>query len=444
MNSNIDETRALTFGDRPSSDVVVRLRTQEGRDDWLYCHSEILRARSKYFDDRLSENWPTMQILDSRQCVEVCCLESDLDHHVNTLRLFYVAKNDLSDDVRLGVKNALGILKVAVELSCPLIVFACISYIEAVPWEESEEEEILKTIPRMGPEAEQILARLQPVNQVPVIKVFISAIRFATSSPPKSLKDIKATAQEQLEYMLTEDDDASILIADDKIKGEVKVCVQELIFRFSRFIDTSISDMESSATCKGGNMQLFLSHLSDLSWTCQILTKLDLMKEFVTKWIESSDKILQLVKRASLQSAPEHAEISFKVAEITNKVLESIGYGKVILPVANRSRMVKQWLPFIRITKPLLDSSANCAEDLADAFKVDDELWQSLESSFVSIILALPSEDQADILTEWSTNEHSQYPDLTEAFEMWFHRTKVTKRKLTAATSKINNSTAQF
>ncbi|KAL9679301.1 hypothetical protein QQ045_017159 [Rhodiola kirilowii] len=441
MESTVDETRAPTFGDRLSSDVVVRLRTQEGRDDWLYCHSNILRAKSKYFDDRLSENWPTMQILDSRHCVEVYCQESDLDYHVNVLRLFYVAKNNLSDGMCFGVRNALGVLRVAVELRCPLIVFGCISYIEAVPWEESEEEEILKSIPRMGPEAEPILARLQPVNPMSVRRIFVSAIRFATSSPPLSMKDIKSTAQEQLEYMLTEDEDAPLLTADEEIKGEVRDCVQKLLIRFSHFIEASISNTESSATCKGGRSQLLLPQLLDLSWVCQILTKLDLMKDFVIKWMELSEKILHLVRQASLQSAPEHAEISFKVAEITSKVLETIGYGTVILPTVQRLHMVNLWLPFIRITKPLLDSSANGDEaDLAEAFRVDDELWQSLESAFVSIILALPSEDQAEILTEWLANEHIQYPDLTEAFEMWCYRTKVTKRKLTATTGDINNS----
>uniref|UniRef100_A0A7N0V6G6 BTB domain-containing protein n=1 Tax=Kalanchoe fedtschenkoi TaxID=63787 RepID=A0A7N0V6G6_KALFE len=440
MESAIDETRAPIFGDRPSSDVVVRLRTQEGRDDWLYCHSEILRAKSKYFDDRLSENWPTVQILDSRHCVEVYCQESDVDCHVNLIRLFYVKKSDLSDDMRLGIRNALGILRVAVELSCPLIVFACISYIEAVPWEESEEEEILKSIPRMGPQAEPILARLQPVNPIAVRRVFVSAIRFATSSPPLPMKDIKSTAQEQLEYMLTEDDDAPILTADDEIRAEVKDCVQKLLFRFSHVIEASISDMESSATSKGGKMQLFLSHLLDLAWACQILIKLDLIKDFVIKWMELSEQMLHAVKQTSLQSAPEYTEISFKVAEIASKVLEPIGYGTVILPTAQRLHMVKLWLPFIRITKPLLDSSSACVEEEnSEAFHVDDELWQTLESAFVSIILALPSEYQAEILTEWLANEHVHYPDLTEAFEVWCYRTKVTRRKLTAV-GEINSN----
>ncbi|KAF3547008.1 hypothetical protein DY000_02003664, partial [Brassica cretica] len=79
-----------TFGDRFTSDIVVRLRNEEGRDDWIYCHSKILTEKSRYFADRLSDKWPTCKILDSRYCVEVICQESDYDHHINLLRLLYV------------------------------------------------------------------------------------------------------------------------------------------------------------------------------------------------------------------------------------------------------------------------------------------------------------------------------------------------------------------
>ena len=54
--------------------------------------------------------------------------------------------------------------------------------------------------------------------------------------------------------------------------------------------------------------------------------------------------------------------------------------------------------------------------------KIDGEIWQALESSFVS-------SDQAEILTEW-LSKNGVYPDLTEAFEVWCYRSKVAKRRL--------------
>lgn len=414
------------IGDRSTSDVVVRLRTQDGRDDWLYCHSHILIEKCKYFADRLSDNWPTCQIIDSRNCVEVYCQESDFDHHVNVLRLLYVATDGLLNDMWHGVRNALGILQVAVDLGCPQIVTACVSYLEAVPWEEAEEEEIIRIIPNMGAEAEPILARLQPVNPSAILGIFLSAIRFATSSPSSSMADLKSSAQEQLEYMITEDDDAPILTADDEIKSEVKQCVKRLFSRFNNVLEALLSEHEESIS-EEEKMQLFQSHLLDLSWACQILSKMEIMREFVSSWVDASDKIIKATEQSSRTT--EIVEIKLKVIEVAAKVLEAIGYGTVILPTAKRLHLVKLWLPFARATRPLIDSATTDDEGTM-TFKPDGELWQSLESTFVSMILALPSGDQTEILTEWLENQHIHYPDLTEAFEVWCFRSKVAKRRL--------------
>lgn len=416
------------IGDRSTSDVVVRLRTQDGRDDWIYCHSHILTEKSKYFADRLSENWPTCQILDSRNCVEVYCDESDFDYHVNVLRLLYAVIDGSMDEMWHGVRNALGILRVAVELGCPQIVTACVKYLEAVPWEEAEEEEILRIIPRMGLQTEPILARLQPVNPSAIMGIFLSAIRFATSSPPPPMNDLKISAQEQLEYMITEDDDAPLLTADDEIKLEVKECVKGLLSRFNNLLEALLCEPVESV-CRRGIMQSFQYYLSDLSWAGQMLNKLEIMREFVNNWIDASDKIVKVVEQAS--PTVEITETRLKVIEVAARVLEQIGYGTVILPTVKRLHAVKVWLPFVRVTKPLIDSaSCDGDNDNAPAIKIDGELWQSLESTLVSIILALPSEDQAEILTEWLGNEHIRYPDLTEAFEVWCYRSKVAKRRL--------------
>lgn len=427
MEPPSNETRAPSrIGDRSTSDVVVRLRTQEGRDDWLYCHSHVLVEKSKYFADRLSENWPTCQILDSRNCVEVYCQESDFDYHVNVLRLLYVVMDGSVDDMWHGVRNALSCLRVAVELGCQQIITACVNYLEAVPWEEAEEDEILRTIPGMGSQVEPILARLQPVNSTAIVGIFLSAIRFATSSPPPHMNDLKSSAQEQLEYMLTEDDDAPLLMADDEIKFEVRECVKGLLARFNNLLETFFCESGESVTM-AGEMLLFQSYLSDMSWACQILGKLEIMREFVSTWTDASEKIVKAIELAS--SKADVLEMKLKVIEVASKVLEAIGYGTVIFPATKRLHMVMVWLPFVRVTKRLIDSIPTNGDD-ALTFKLDGELWQSLESAFVSIIVALPSGDQAEILTEWLGNEHIRYPDLTEAFEVWCYRSKVAKRRL--------------
>ncbi|XP_059278530.1 BTB/POZ domain-containing protein At3g05675 isoform X1 [Lycium ferocissimum] len=427
------------IGDRPTSDVVVRLRTQDGRDDWLYCHSHILVEESKYFADRLSDSWPTCQILDSRNCVEVYCEEPDLDSHVNVLRLLYVVADGLMTEICHGVKNALGILRVAVKLGCPRVIAVCVDYLEAVPWEEAEEEEILNTIPGMGSNAEPVLARLQPVNPTAVMKIFLAALQFATSSPPSPLNDLKNTAQEQLEYMLTEDDDAPLLTADEEIKLEVMRCVKNLFDRFKSLVESLLCDLQESILDLG-KMQSLHSYLTDLLWACQILGKLEIIRDFVCSWTELSVKVLTIVQQKDAEN--QILKTKLKVLEVTTKVLEAVGHGVVVLPTVKRLHMVKLWLPFVRTVKPLVDSVTETEDDIT--LKVDSDIWQSLESAFVAIILTLPSVDQTDILTEWFENQQIWYPDLTEAFEVWCYRSKVAKRRLTTLGEEHNMAKADL
>ncbi|XP_013624129.1 PREDICTED: BTB/POZ domain-containing protein At3g05675-like [Brassica oleracea var. oleracea] len=323
-------------------------------------------------------------------------------------RLLYVvgSDDDVPEDHHLchNVKSALGILCVAKELDCPLVVTACVNYLEAVPWEEGEEEEMLRVIPMIGPEAEPVLARLQQVDQSAVAGIFSSAFRFATSSPPQPLCDIKASAQEQIEYMITEDDDAPLLIADEVIKIEVKECVKSLFARFFQCL-------EEVSSKNGLSLKMVVSNLS---WAFQILTKMEMVRDFVVTWVDTTEKLAKVVE--AMEAGAETVEIRVKVTEVTSKVVEVIGYGTVILPTVKRLQMVKLWLPFVRKTKPLVDSVVtNQEEDKEEGVrcKIDGEIWQALESSFVSIILALPSSDQAEILIEW-LSKNGVYPDFTE------------------------------
>ncbi|XP_065042760.1 BTB/POZ domain-containing protein At3g05675-like isoform X1 [Musa acuminata AAA Group] len=425
-----------SFGDRTTSDVVVRLRTHEGRDNWFYCHSEILIEKSKYFAERLSDDWPTCQILDSRYCVEVYCEELEFDFHVIAFRLLYVTE----PQTRYGVRNTLGIFQVAVRLGCHQLAHDCIDYLESVPWEETEEEEMLRIIPHLGSQYEEILARLQPVNPISVVGVFISTIRFATSSPSTSLRDLKSSAQDQLEYMLTEDDDAPLLTLDNEdIKIEVKNCIRDLLSRFNYHIESLLNasqDMVSEMTMVC-DMHSFLS---DISWVCQILTKMEMMKHLVHYWLEASLNIVRVTEK--LNQDDHMPETRLKVIEVTSKVLDAVGFGHVIVATAMRLGLVNVWLPFVQRTRPLLEQ-ANSDSEGGSSLQIDSEIWQGLESAFISILLTLPSVSQAEILAGWLRSEHARYPDLTEAFEAWCYRSKIAKRRLALSDGISNRTSSQ-
>ncbi|XP_073387115.1 BTB/POZ domain-containing protein At3g05675 isoform X2 [Physcomitrium patens] len=438
------------LGERATSDVIVRLRTVHGRDDWFYSHSEILCAKSKYFAVRLSDDWPTYHLLDSRNCVEVICIESDIDHHVNLLRMLYSNLEEPVGDMWHSVKNALGMLKVATKLGCDAIASKCALYLEAVPWEESEEEEILKALPAimssthklvagLGAKVEPILARLQPVDTASIRNVFLSAVHMATLSESgsnnleKLPSDLKVAAQEQVEYMLEEDDDAPLLIADDNLKAELKKHFLKLYGEFkdglSALVTNSIPENLEVAE------KAILEKISDLVWAWRMLPQVGLISDFVELWVEASSDVTLALNSDKLRDAFWNTKLH--VVEITATVLKAVGYGNVILTANKRTQLVKVWLPFICETKPILDTLF-AGEKIA--MEMDMDLCQSIENALVSLVLSLPSVDQAEILADWLRWDHARFPDLSEAFEVWCFRTKAAKRRLSIETPKSANA----
>lgn len=427
---------ALKLGDRSTSDVIIHLKNRDGWIEQFYCHSSILSVKSKFFAKKISESQSTS--LDSHCCIEVSCSGSEYEHYVKLLRLLYISPESILDSWD-SVQSALGVLQVAVTLCCEEITQSCIQYLEAAPWEEKEEEVILKTVASLGAAAMPILARIEPVDLSGAKNVFISAIRFATSTDisfPPFTNELKTSAQEQIEYMLVEDEDVPLVTADDDVKSEVKIGLSKM-FSFMMEVMSLLSESDDSLEPAEKKV---LQSLSDVEWMCNILPKMDMMKDFVCLWSDISINILDVVQDKKFSC--NIWSIKVKLMEVTGKVLEAVGYGHVILPALARVQLLKIWLPYIRMMKPLLDSKY--ADDAAFAYKLDDDLCQGIEGAIVSLVSALPSNDQADILTDWMRAEQVRYPDLSEAFEVWCYRTKAAKRRLEVGFNDVGNATVSL
>ncbi|XP_059641351.1 BTB/POZ domain-containing protein At3g05675 isoform X3 [Cornus florida] len=285
-----------------------------------------------------------------------------------------------------------------------------------------------------------ILARIQPVDLSNTKNVLLSAIRFATSisgpCPPFG-DELKTSAQEQVEYMLGEDEETPLVTGDDEIRVEMRMGLSKICSSFEKELSSLL--LESDLTSETAENKI-IQCLSDLEWMCNILPKIDLMKDFVAKWAEISGNILGVVEDKKLDSFMWGSKV--KLIEVTAKVLEAVGYGNVIIPAPCRVLLLKTWLPYIRKIKPLLDSKGN--EDAGFPYKMDEDLCQSIEGAIVSLVLALPSNDQADILTDWMKAEQVKYPDLSEAFEVWCYRTKSAKRRLMEGLDRVGNATVSL
>lgn len=406
------DNESCQLGDQITSDTIVHLQNQCGKPELFHCHSSILAQKSMFFASKLS-------VTQSSKSIDISCPDLDYDLYVKLLNLLYLPEDSILESFD-SVKSTLGILRISICLQCESITVKCIEYLEAMPWEEKEEEEVLHIAQILGPLASPLLARLQPSNQNSTKKVFISAIRFATSideSFPPFNDELKTSAQEQVEYMLAEDEDTPLIAVDEKVKLEAKAGLEKILSTFNVHLNSLTLDCDHS----------ILQSISDLDWICNVLSKMELMKEFVTAWAEISDHVIEILQDDKFSCGLW--AVKYRVIELVGKAFDAIGFGNVVLPTLSRVRFLKTWLPFLRKMKPLLDSKYE--ENETFPYKMDADLCQNIEGAIVSLILALPSSDQAEILNEWmKLNKEIKFPDLCEAFEVWCYRAKAAKRRL--------------
>ncbi|KAJ3672460.1 hypothetical protein LUZ60_007181 [Juncus effusus] len=413
------------FNDQTTSDIIVHLTSNNSnKSDSFHCHSLILSKSSKYFSNLLSNPNSNQNKLKS---IELQCEISEFEHYVKLLNLLYVS-DDLMSEKLDSVKFAIGILKPAISLDCNSVKLSCINYLEAVPWDENEEEEILKLVPNLGGDLlpnSPILDRIKPVSLNSAKIVFISAIRFATcisnsisiSTSIEGFKDeIKISAQEQVEYMLLEDQETPLIIIDQDVKSEIKSGLNKLFQNFKINLDFVRTEFDLKPDLIE---QRILTGLNDLDWIFNVVQKMEMTQDFISNWAEISSQILTLIQNPKFESSL--LQLKQKIIEINYKTFDSIGYGSVTLPSQIRSQFLKNWLPFIRKIKPQLEIKTES----------ESEMWENLEGAISSFVLALPSDDQAEILLEWvGLSDQVKYPDLSEAFEIWCFRTKSAKRRL--------------
>lgn len=419
------------FGDQTTSDVTVHLTNRDGRSpEFFCCHKSILIEKSRFFADRLLG-------YQTENCIQVPCPGPDYENYVKLLKLLYLPQESLLDSWD-SVKSAIGVVRASVALQCEAITESCIQYLEAMPWEEKEEEEIHKLVPTLGSSAKPLLMRFQPSDFSATKNVLISAIRFATAidqSFPPFTDDLRISAQEQVDYMLAEEEETLTVALDEDIKSAAQAGLANLFSALE--MELRALPAEFGRTPEAAEQRL-LNILLDLDWMCSILPKMELMKDFVSGWSRISDCMLEIVQDEKYDSGLWG--IKFRLVELAGKALEAIGFGNVVLPTASRVEFLKTWLPYLRKVKPILDSKS--AESVEFTYKMDVDLCQNIEGAIVSLILALPSCDQTDILSDWmNRTEQLNFPDLSEAFDVWCFRSKAARRRLAVGCGMGSNST---
>lgn len=117
---------------------------------------------------------------------------------------------------------------------------------------------------------------IKPVDLSATKDIFVSAIRFAVSIEGPCFPfgdELRISAQEQVDYMLGEDGDIKIILADDEVKSIVRMGVYNIINLFQVDLSSLLLDTNLELEAAGNRI---MKRISDLEWMCNVLPKMDL------------------------------------------------------------------------------------------------------------------------------------------------------------------------
>eukprot|EP01018_Ginkgo_biloba_P002030 Gb_05366 [translate_table: standard] len=178
QQSRLCQSKSGGFNDAATADVVLHLQRVsttfdkdpevigevEQLDVEVHLHSHVLNG-CRYFAALLSERWKTSVYNKSEKPLHFNLsvpVSRTVEAYLLILQLFY--SKDFVGVIK-DASTALSLLPVASELLYDECITACIRFLEAVPWTEEEEREVIKLAPSLQKdEAAELLARVSPVK----------------------------------------------------------------------------------------------------------------------------------------------------------------------------------------------------------------------------------------------------------------------------------------
>lgn len=97
--------------------------------------------------------------------------------------------------------------------------------------------------------------------------------------------------------MLREDEETPLVKAYHEVKLVVRIVLCEKCSSFEKMLSFLL--LEYELACEKIEDKIF-QPLSDIEWMCNILPKMNLMKDFLSKWVEISANVLGIIEDKKL------------------------------------------------------------------------------------------------------------------------------------------------
>ncbi|XP_057748849.1 BTB/POZ domain-containing protein At5g60050 [Arachis stenosperma] len=400
-------------------DVRVTVVGKDGFRVTMDVDKSVLSQKSRFFADKLRGGSSQSQ----SHTVEISeCESDDVEAYVEVVVFMYCEDNVMKKLIGQSVSKILTLLKVSAAIMFDIGVAACLDYLEAIPWTEDEQDEIMSQLGylQLHRSASQLLLRLSSdpstAPRMSADDIFASLLTgVLQAKDDKARREMKAL----LSKLLQEDpscshDRTKLDVSKDTLYHLCHNCINSLVL--------CLSDASSTAERpdRGALITEIAREADNIQWIVDILIAKKIGEEFVKIWADQKEL-------AALHSRVPTV-YRHEISRITAQLCIGIGRGHILVPKETRFSLLSTWL------EALYDDFGwmRRASRAVDKKSVEDGLCQT--------ILTLPLLQQQALLLKWFDrflNKGDDCPNIQKAFEIWWRRAFIRKYSADTDHSKL-------
>jgi hypothetical protein len=286
---------------------------------------------------------------------------------------------------------------------------SCLTYIEAVPWSENEEDKLKNLFARFTFDeaiSQDIMVRLRPHSWKSSDDLTVQLIQSVTTSTNSGArKDMQSLVNSLLSKSSVYQKDTSGL-NKESLYQICYSCLDSLVDLFKEA--TESTEHTGQAVVVRGCKPLIervSSQAENLNWLLEILVNNDMAEEFVELWAKQ-DMLIRMHEQASPM-------IRYELSRISACVFIALGKGKVQCRGDVRSLLFHGWFSMMLLDFGWLQ---RCSKGLD---------IRSLEENLGRGLLTLPLRQQQSFFEEWFqfyATKGAECPNLIRAFQVWWRR----------------------
>jgi hypothetical protein len=287
-------------------------------------------------------------------------------------------------------------------------VISCLEYLEAIPWTEDEQEEVISQLGnlQLHDSATEVLLRVSssPSTASSADDIFTNLLSgVLQAKDDKSRREMKSLLSKLLKDNAFSDS-SKIDVSKDTLYHLCHRCISSL----------SLCLSEASDTHERPDRSVLMSEIAreadNIQWIVDILIGKKMGDEFVKIWAEQKEL-------AALHSKVQII-YRYEISRITAQLCIGIGKGHILVPKEIRFSLLSTWLEALYEDFGWMRRACRGV----DKKLVEDGLSQT--------ILTLPLFQQQILLLNWFDrflNKGDDCPNIQKAFEIWWRRAFIRK-----------------